>query len=103
MDIITKNIKCHRKLLSLSQQSLADKIHVTRCAIGSYEEGRAVPPIEVMIRMCRLFGTTLDEFCNSGLFATKPELKENFEDSRISSLEIEIERLKEFTGLDQSI
>lgn len=96
MEIIAQNIKDSRKALELTQQSFADSVHITRCAVGSYEEDRATPSIEVLIRMCKLFNVTLDDFCNSGL--VKKDI--NVEDE-ILLIKDEIERIKEFIGLDQ--
>jgi len=86
MDIIKEGIKSGRKKLGLTQQGLADSIHVTRCAIGSYEEGRATPPIEVLVRICALFSITMDKFCSTGLESEKVEKKK-------SSLELRMENM----------
>lgn len=106
MEIIKEGIKKNRKILGLTQQAFADRIHVTRCAVGSYEEGRATPPIEVLIRMCRLFGTTLDKFCNSSLVESKPNhelyeapldwFDENYQETREECMDILIKTQKDY-------
>lgn len=58
--ITRTNIRRHRKALHFNQSQLADAVSVTRSSVGAYEEGRAMPPVPVLVRMARLFGVTLD-------------------------------------------
>ncbi len=95
MDIIAKNIKDGRKAMDLTQQQFADALHISRCAVGSYEENRATPSIEVLIRMCKLFDVTLDDFCNSCLERNNINVNDE-----ILFIKSEIERLKDYTGID---
>ena len=59
MTHIGKNIKKIRNVKGLSQQSFADLFDLTRGNISSYEESRAEPKIEVMIRIANFFGIPL--------------------------------------------
>jgi Predicted transcriptional regulator len=59
-NIIASNIKFLRKSKDLTQDQLADKIGVNRAMIGSYEEGRAVPKLQVLQALSHYFGITLD-------------------------------------------
>lgn len=59
-NIIASNIKYLRKSKDLTQDQLADKISVNRAMIGSYEEGRAVPKLQVLQALSHYFGITLD-------------------------------------------
>lgn len=49
-----------RKQHNLSQSELADKINVSRTIIGNYERNTNMPSIEVIIKMARTFGVTVD-------------------------------------------
>ncbi|HEY4789483.1 MAG TPA: LexA family transcriptional regulator [Bacteroidales bacterium] len=59
-NIIASNIKYLRKSKELTQDQLADKIGVNRAMIGSYEEGRAIPKLQVLQTLSHYFGITLD-------------------------------------------
>jgi len=64
---LAQNIKYLRKKKGLSQEHLAEKLAVNRSMIGSYEEDRAVPRIQVLQQMAHYFGVTLDEIVNIDL------------------------------------
>jgi transcriptional regulator with XRE-family HTH domain len=59
-NIIASNIKHLRKSRNLTQDQLADKIGVNRAMIGSYEEGRAIPKLQVLQTISHYFSITLD-------------------------------------------
>jgi transcriptional regulator with XRE-family HTH domain len=69
-DVIALNIKYLRKDKSLTQEGLAQLLDVTRAAIGSYEEGRAIPRIGLMQKMAQLLDVSLEDFANRNLSAT---------------------------------
>ncbi|MDO5291388.1 MAG: DUF5680 domain-containing protein [bacterium] len=66
-----------RKQHGFSQEELAEKMGVSRQAIGKWESGTASPDIENLIRLSELFGVSVDRLikdddqCNSELFETK--------------------------------
>lgn len=49
-----------RKKAGLSQQELAEKIDVTRQAISRWEVGSALPTMENLLALRKLYGVTLD-------------------------------------------
>ena len=51
MKVITKNIRHLRKLKGLTQEQLSEELQTTRSKIGSYEEGRSEPPIQMLINI----------------------------------------------------
>lgn len=53
----------HRARRRLTQQQLADKIGVKRHSIGAYEEGRATPPLPVLLKLAQVFNLTMDQLC----------------------------------------
>lgn len=57
---IAKNIRYLRQLKKWSQEQLADELNITRARIGSYEENRCDPPVDVLIRMSSLFHVAVD-------------------------------------------
>ncbi len=71
MSKIAANIKHLRLLKNWSQGQLADEIELSRARIGSYEEGRAEPSIEVMIRLSNIFHVGIDALVKSNLSGLK--------------------------------
>lgn len=61
------NIKKIRSLKNYTQQHLADILGLTRAAVSSYEEGRAEPKIETLMRASQIFGVSVDDFINKKL------------------------------------
>jgi transcriptional regulator with XRE-family HTH domain len=62
-----QNIKYLRKKFGLTQDQLAEKIGVTRPAIGSYEEGRASPKIQALQDLSTYFNISIDKLVNRDL------------------------------------
>ncbi|MCD8126435.1 MAG: helix-turn-helix domain-containing protein [Clostridiales bacterium] len=50
-----------RKRAGLSQEALAEKLHVSRQAITKWECGGGIPDVENLQRIAALFGVTMDE------------------------------------------
>lgn len=67
MTQIGKNIKKIRNVRSLSQQAFADLFQLTRGNISSYEEYRAEPKIEVILKIANYFGIPLNDFIEKEL------------------------------------
>lgn len=67
MSKIGKNIKKIRNVRGLSQQSFADLFGLTRGNISSYEEFRAEPRIEVLLRIANYFSIPLSDFVEKEL------------------------------------
>ncbi|AMS27110.1 XRE family transcriptional regulator [Bacteroidetes bacterium UKL13-3] len=71
MSKIARNIKHLRLLKNWSQGQLADEVELSRARIGSYEEGRAEPSIEVMVRLSHIFHVSIDALVKSNLSGLK--------------------------------
>lgn len=67
MTQIGKNIKKIRNIRSLSQQAFADLFGLTRGNISSYEEFRAEPKIDMVIKIANYFGIPLADFIEKDL------------------------------------
>jgi len=87
MTLIGKNIKKIRNVKGLSQQSFADLFSLTRGNISSYEESRAEPKIDVMVKIANYFGIPVADFIQKEL-SVNELLHYN------TNLVIETERLK---------
>ncbi len=60
MKPIAKNIRHLRGLKKMTQEQFAEELSVPRSRIGSYEEGRSEPPIEMLIRLSDFFRVPID-------------------------------------------
>ncbi len=60
MSIIGKNIKKIRAVKKISQSDFADLFNLSRGSVGSYEEGRAEPKIDTIIRIANYFSLSID-------------------------------------------
>lgn len=67
MTKVGKNIKKIRNVKGLSQQAFADLFQLTRGNISSYEEFRAEPRIEVLVKVANYFGIPLTDFIEKDL------------------------------------
>lgn len=63
----SKNIKKIRLIKKLSQTSFAELFEIKRSSIGAYEEGRAEPKLEMIIRIANYFSISVDSLVNSEL------------------------------------
>ena len=60
--MVTK-VKELRMKLGLTQQQLADLVHVSSRTIVSIEKGQYSPSLMLAYRMARAFGVTVEELC----------------------------------------
>jgi len=61
MNIWNENLVFFRQMKKLTQQQVAEKISVARSSVAAYEEGRANPNIDTLIKLSDLFGVTIDD------------------------------------------
>ena len=66
-NVLGSNLKYLRKTKSLTQDQLADKLGVNRAMIGSYEEGRAIPKVSVLLDIAHYFAISVDALISSNL------------------------------------
>lgn len=71
MEIVSKNIRHLRQLKGLTQQELAESLQVPRSRIGSYEEGRSAPTIEMLIKYSYYFKLPVDSLIKHDLTKTR--------------------------------
>ena len=75
MNYLAQNIKYLRRTKKWTQQQLADKLLVKRALIGSYEEGRATPKIQVIQQLATLMELSVDDLLGIDLEKQKPVTK----------------------------
>ncbi|WP_159517340.1 XRE family transcriptional regulator [Sunxiuqinia indica] len=79
MNYLAQNIKYLRRAKKWTQQQLADKLLVKRALIGSYEEGRATPKIQVIQQLAALMELSVDDLLGIDLEKQKPVPKSSLQ------------------------
>jgi len=54
-------LKQHRKAQGLTQEQVAQALHIDRTTYAYYELGRSSPSIKMAAKLANLYGVTLDE------------------------------------------
>lgn len=67
INVIGNNIKILRKKAGLTQGALAEKMGIKRSLIGAYEEGRAEPRINNLIKLAEVFNLPIDALVQQDL------------------------------------
>lgn len=67
-EIISENIKELRSMQGLTQQKFAEEMGIKRSSVGAYEEGRAEPPLYLIINICKKFRVPIGKFITEPLF-----------------------------------
>ena len=67
MSKISKNLRHLRQLRKWSQEQMATKLGISRARIGSYEEERCDPPIDVLVKLSNLFHIAVDALVKADL------------------------------------
>jgi len=60
MVFLSQNIRNLRRAKGMTQEEFAAALGVKRSMIGSYEEGRAVPKPDLLVKIAHLFGVSID-------------------------------------------
>ena len=72
---IANQLKTFRNLKQLSQDELADLIHVSRQTISSWENNRSYPDIHSLILLSELYEISLDELVKGDITMMKEKLE----------------------------
>ncbi|MCU4175154.1 helix-turn-helix domain-containing protein [Carboxylicivirga sp. N1Y90] len=67
MSFFGKNIRKIRSIRKISQTEFANIFDLSRASVGSYEEGRAEPKLELINNVAKHFSITIDELINKEL------------------------------------
>ena len=54
-----QRISTQRKKLGMSQEALAEKLEVSRQAVSKWESDGAIPEIDKLIALCRIYQVTI--------------------------------------------
>ena len=71
--LISHNVAVYRKRAGMSQEDLAERLHVSRQTISKWETGQSAPDPETVVQLARLFGITTDQLLTEETPAPFPE------------------------------
>ena len=69
---VSKNMKKIRSAAGMTQQELADRLHVTRQAVSSWETGKNHPDLEMLERIAQILEVDLEEL----IYGKKKEVRQ---------------------------
>ena len=78
MHDIARNLKRLRRQAGLTQEELAEKLHVTRQAVSNWERNQNLPELEVLLAAAEALGASVDEL----LYGPRPEARPGGPESR---------------------
>ena len=55
------NLRRYREAYDFTQQTLADRISISRQAYSNYETGKRDPDLDLLTRLCEVYSITLDQ------------------------------------------
>lgn len=79
MSLVSNNIKSLRRKHQYTQEQFAQKLGIKRSLLGAYEEARAKPRLEILVRAATLFNVSVDQLVaedlnDNGRSFKKPEV-----------------------------
>lgn len=72
MASIAENIKYLRKQAGFTQEQFANEVGIKRSLVGAYEEGRAEPRLQTLLKIGKVLGVTSDDLISKDLTTDKP-------------------------------
>lgn len=78
MDRFTQNLRRVRCQAGMTQQQLADRLHVTRQSVSSWELGRTEPDFETAGRLAEIFGTSVSSLLGEDEKPPYPRFQKRF-------------------------
>ena len=95
---IGKYLKKLRVKHNYTQEELAEKLHITRQAISSWENGRFIPDIEKIYDLANLYDLTIEEIYAGGklksphksneIFINKINIQKNYYFSKFTKISL---------------
>jgi len=94
MSCISINLKNLRRREGLTQEELSFKLGIKRSLLGAYEEGRAEPRAELLLKIANLFSVPLEQFIAYAIDTKnfKPQSLTDSEGKRLRVLAITVDK-----------
>lgn len=97
LSLVSNNIKSLRKKHRYTQEQFAQKLSIKRSLLGAYEEARAKPRLEVLVKAASLFNVSVDQLVAEDLsppLSAPPPVTEKAEEFRAPSAKAEAIAIK---------
>lgn len=72
MNYFAKNFYFCRKILKISQQSLADQLDKSQTTVGGWENKVSEPNVDALIKISEVFGISIDDLIKVDLSTVNP-------------------------------
>src|ERR1700739_5022574 len=73
MSKISSNLRILRKIKNVSQEVVADDLRIPRSRFASYEEDRAEPPYEMLVKISDYYHISIDALLRGDFSKTDPD------------------------------
>lgn len=103
MSVIAKNLRWIRKKQNISQTEFANVFGITRASVGAYEEGRAEPKLELLMKITKHYQLDLSSFIEQELNIVSVESVINKVKMRPSNTIAEDNYIEEFLDVKSSV
>ncbi|MFT6865629.1 MAG: transcriptional regulator with XRE-family HTH domain [Cyclobacteriaceae bacterium] len=88
---IAENIKYLRKRAGQTQEQFANEVGIKRSLVGAYEEGRAEPRLQTLLRIAKVLGVSSEHLISRDLTTGKPIPNQVKERVKILSITVDKE------------
>lgn len=81
-DVVAKHLSILRKSKKLTQRQVAEQVNekynaeLKQATISSYEQGVTLPPLDVAVKLCQFYDTSIDWLCG---ITKDSEIKKSYE------------------------
>jgi len=94
-----ENLKKLRKSKKLSQETLAEKMNVSRQIVSKWETGDAYPEINNILELCRIFRCRINDLVNDSII----DIDSLDEEVRMNVVKFKTKQQKKMKGLSKAI
>lgn len=86
--MLSENLKSFRRSKGLTQEELADRLHVVRQTVSKWEKGSSVPDADLLIRIAEILEVSVSELLG-------PQVKESARETTAADIAVQLSRINE--------
>ena len=92
---VNENIRFLRKKKGWTQEKFSNKIGIKRSLVGAYEEGRSDPRLNNLLKICEIFGISLDNILKNDVSNLSEDDYPKSQDQKVKVLSITVDKFGE--------
>ena len=92
---VNENIRFLRKKKGWTQEKFSNKIGIKRSLLGAYEEGRSDPRLNNLLKICEIFGISLDNILKNDVSNLSEDDYLKSQDQKVKVLSITVDKFGE--------